>query len=118
MRKFGRTVLLVLLLLLVSSAYRAQASTAAGPPQRGEGRGIVSGYHVSALHFNLSEEPGVICQVEFDLDAPAGQVQVSFGSRAGRSFSCANIELKHWHCPLDGVETEGIEEIWVTAVGK
>jgi hypothetical protein len=107
----------VFILLAVSLSFTAQASLTAGRPSRGEGAGFLSGYQVSRLHFLLAEEPGEISQVEFDLDGPADQVQVSFGIREGRSFPCQLISGRHWHCTLAGVETGTVRQIRVSAVG-
>ncbi len=118
MKKVGSTLLLMIFLIAISSALVAQASSNDRPSLRGEGAGGLSGYRVSSLHFLLSDKPGEVKQVEFDLDAPANKVQVSFGSQAGGTFPCQQITGKHWHCPLAGVEVGGIDQIWVTAVGS
>lgn len=117
MRKIGMALVVVIFLLAVSSAFPARASLKTGFPLRGEGPGDISGYRVSSLHFLLSDEPDEIDEVEFDLDAPADLVRVSFDTREGRSFPCQQVSGRHWHCPLAGVEVGVVDQIRVTAVG-
>ena len=73
-------------ILVASFAIHGQASANTMEyPIRGEGAGEISGYMVSNLHFRLAEDPTLISAVDFDLDAPASEVLISFDSRG--SFS-------------------------------
>ena len=86
-------------------------------PKRGEGAATISGYTITNLHVQLGQDPGLLGGVEFDLDAPADQVGVSFDPSPGRTFSCRNEAGNHWVCELDQVQLREVEGIQISASG-
>ena len=116
--KMIQSILLILLVVVTSLSFSGQASAETrGYPRRGEGAGLVSGYTVSGIHYQLAEDPSLIRAVEFDLDGPASQALVSFDAGPKGSFSCFNTGGYHWVCELENVKTEEITKINISAVG-
>ena len=111
-------IFLTLLLFVAVYSVSAQASYDTWEaPLRGEGAAVISGYTITNLQFKLAQDPGLLDGVEFDLDAPADQVQVSFDSAPGRTFSCENEDGTHWVCVLDQVFIREVEGIHISASG-
>ena len=111
-------IFLTLLLFVTVYSVSAQASSSTWEaPLRGEGAALISGYTITNLYFQLGEDPALLDGVEFDLDAPADQVQVSFDSVSGQKFSCRNEAGNHWFCELDQVQLREVEGIHISASG-
>jgi len=118
MAKLIKSLILCLFAAGIFFAVQGQASSAAAqPPRRGEGVGLISGYQVRGLRYRLGGDPALIDALEFELDGPAGQAQVSLDAAPGRSFPCRNTSGFHWECPLEGVGTGEASQVWVSASG-
>ena len=112
--------LIFLTLLFFVAVYSVSAQASSGTweaPLRGEGAATISGYTITNLNFQLGQDPGLLDGVEFDLDAPADQVQLSFDSVPGQPFSCRNETGNHWVCELDQVQLREVEGIHISASG-
>jgi hypothetical protein len=99
-KTFRSLVVIVLALLIAAATYAFTASnTFSGPTDKaGSGTDTVSGYAVSNIHYTL-DSSSKISQVAFDLDAAAGQVQVTMG---GTMYPCSAAvgPLFHVTCPI------------------
>ena len=107
----------VLLFVAVYSVSAQASSDTWEAPKRGEGAAAISGYTITNLQFQLAQDTALLDGVEFDLDAPADQVQVSFDPSPGRSFSCRNQAGNHWVCELGQVQLREVEGIHISASG-
>lgn len=108
-----------LLVVIVSLTAFAFASSRTGPPVGGEGVGPISGWNVSGIEYVLAEDSGQLAEVAFDLDQPAGTVQVSLVSGSGRFFSCSNPNATHWVCAVNSqLGISDIDEFRVIAAGS
>jgi len=112
--------LIFMTLLFFAAVYSVSAQASSDTwkaPKRGESAATISGYTITNLHFQLGQDPGLLDGVEFDLDAPADQVQVSFDPTPGRTFSCRNEVGNHWVCELGQVQLREVEGIHISASG-
>lgn len=117
MNQLLKFYLALLISLVAGSASFALAysNLEAGP--RGNGDGEISGRAVSNIHYTLGADPSQISAVEFDLDAPAGEVRVRFGDGESAYFSCAHAGNHHWRCSLSGVSVASATGLRVIATG-
>jgi len=112
--------LIFMTVLLFAAVYSVSAQASSDTweaPKRGEGAATISGYTITNLHFQLGQDPALLGGVEFDLDAPADQVQVSFDSAPGQPFSCRNESRNHRVCELGQVQLREVEGIHISASG-
>ena len=108
--------LIALVVLVVSFATFAFASSRTGAPAGGEGTNRVSGYNITNVHYQLAEEASKLAAVEFDLNASATMVKASVSSSA--SFDCQNAGGYHWVCKVNGsVNVSDVNELKVVATG-
>lgn len=79
----------------------AYSNLQAGPGGNGEGE--IRGLALRNIHYALATDPSQISAVEFDLNAPAGEVIVRLEGSEPAYFSCAHVGNNHWRCALSGV---------------
>ena len=92
----------VLIALIFTFTTYAFASSQTGAPIGGEGGSPMSGYTVTGIHYQLSNEAS-LSAVEFDLSAPAGMVKAGVDSTSDRFFDCRNTGSYHWVCDINPV---------------
>lgn len=107
----------LLISLATGSASFALAYSNLETGPRGNGGREISGWAVSNIHYTLGADPSQISAVEFDLDAPAGEVRVRLGDSESLYFSCAHTGSNHWRCNLSGVSVASANELRVVATG-
>ena len=95
----------------------AFASSSSGTELSGEGAAQISGWTVSNIHYELSDDPSFVAGVAFDLDAPAGRVAVKLISSETEFHQCTNSGAYHWECRAQGVKVSSMDEFRVIAVG-
>ena len=78
-------IIVVVALILATSAYTFAASNTVPGTVAGEGAGAVSGYTVSAIAYTLGATPSNIASVAFTLSGPATS-GTSQPHRLGRTF--------------------------------
>lgn len=99
MHKFIRIQLSVLFFFIAFYGVYAFASTETGTFQSGgEGAGLISGWTVSNVQYQLGSDASKIAAVEFDLDRSATAVQVSLSSSEPAFFACEHVGSTHWLC--------------------
>ena len=96
----------------------AFASSNSSAEISGEGVAQISGWTVSNIHYELSDDPTFVAGVAFDLDAPAGRVAVKLNSSESTFSDCTNYGANHWECSIQGVSVSGMDEFRVIAVGN
>ena len=108
----------VLIVLIVSFTTYAFASSQTGAPVGGEGINPVSGYTVSGVHYQLSND-ATLSAVEFDLSAPAGMVKASVNPASGVFFECKHTDGYHWVCDVNSsIQVSEMNELRVVATDK
>ncbi len=96
----------------------AFASSNSGPAASGEGASAISGWLVSNLNYQLSNDPSFVNAVSFDLDGAAGTVFVKLNSNSATYAACANVYRYHWQCDFSsGIRLSDMNEFRVIAVG-
>jgi len=95
----------------------AFASSSSGAEISGEGAAAISGWTISNIHYELSDDPSFVNDVAFDLDAPAARVSVKLISSETEFYQCTNPGAHHWVCRVQGVKVSSMDEFRVIAVG-
>jgi len=95
----------------------AFASSSSGTEISGEGAAQISGWSISNIHYEPSDNPSFIASVAFDLDAPAGRVAVKLISSETDFYQCTNAGAYHWECGVQDVKVSSMDEFRVIAVG-
>lgn len=114
-RLFAFALFLGLVVLPVS----AFASSGSEPTLAGEAAVPISGWTLSNLVYQMSDDPSVVKSVSFDLDAPAHQVSVKLNSASQEFTACTNPGGYHWQCNFHtGIELSSMDEFRVIAVGN
>ena len=94
------------------------ASSNSGPNASGEGVGAISGWSVSEIKYQWSDDSSLISGVSFDLDGAAGTVSVKLNSSSMAYTNCTNTNGYHWQCDfLAGISLVSLDELRVIAVG-
>jgi hypothetical protein len=104
---------LVLILVLVASAFTFADSNFVPESGAGDGAGNISGYTVSSIDYTLAADPSYLDSVEFDIAPTAGAqapdvVKVQFNN-AGSWYDCT-VASGHADCDL---KTAGVATITV-----
>lgn len=115
MNQLLKFYLALLISLVAGSASFALAYSSLETGPRNNGNGQISGWAVRNIHYTLGADPSQISVVEFDLDAPAGEVRVRLGEGESLYFSCAHNGNNHWRCNLNGVSVASANELRVVA---
>jgi len=80
-----------LVLGLAAGAYSYTAANIVPSSQAGDGTGIVSGYTVSAIHYNLGATPTNVSTVTFNLDSTPIAGSTLKVKIAGTWYACTNV---------------------------
>jgi hypothetical protein len=108
-RRRRRTVVVVLLAIAAAiAAYGFTATNTVPGSNAGDGSGVISGYTVSSIAYQLnSTDPSKIDGVTFSISpAAATQVRVQLVSSGGAWFTCSNA-AGSVTCPASG--TMGVD---------
>ena len=96
-------IVVLVVLVIATSAYAFAATNTVPTSRAGEGSGIISGYTVSNIVYTFdTANPSNLTTVTFDLDNPAATVKVSL-TAAGTLQNCTSATpFTHWSCTLTG----------------
>ena len=118
MNTIFRFQFVILIVVAISFATFAFASSQTGQPPGGEGISTISGWNVSDVHYLLAEDASTLAAVEFDLNSPANMVKASVSSTGGMFFNCQNTNGYHWMCNINpSVKVSDMNELKVVATG-
>jgi len=108
-------IVVLVVLVLATSAYAFAATNTVPASRAGEGSGAISGYTVSNIVYTFdATNPSNLTDVDFDLDAAAATVRVSL-TAAGTLQSCSNTSGTSWTCALTGVTVTSASSLRVVA---
>ena len=96
---FIKRAIKVLLIVIVAFVFAGVANAYADTndvdtSKAGDGAGAISGYTVSAIHYNLNSTPTTIDSVEFNLDSTpvAGStITIRLVAGGGNWYPCSNV---------------------------
>lgn len=94
-------VLLIVLVVIVLgvSAYAFAAANTVPDTKAGAGSGVVSGYTVSSVVYNLNAtDPTKLDSVNFSLDAAAVNVKIKLVAAGSTWYSCTVVTGNNWTC--------------------
>mgnify|MGYP001578824857 CR=1 FL=1 len=105
----------LVVLVLATSAYAFAATNTVPASRAGEGSGAISGYTVSNIVYTFdTANPSNLTNVAFSLDAAAATVKVSL-TAAGTLQTCTNPSGTNWTCTLTGVTVTSASSLRVVA---
>ncbi|HET7143237.1 MAG TPA: hypothetical protein VFI68_04375 [Anaerolineales bacterium] len=108
-------IVVLVVLVLATSAYAFAATNTVPASRAGEGSGAISGYTVSNIVYTFdTSNPSDLTNVAFSLDAAAATVKVSL-TAAGTLQACTNPSGNNWTCALTGVTVTGASSLRVVA---
>ncbi len=111
-----RLVFFILMMAVIGSAtYAFASSDAMVVPARGEGAGGISGWVISNVHYQLSENAVEISGLEFDLDRPARMVRVKAVSGEKDFYACNHQGNNHWFCAIQATPISKMDELRIVA---
>ena len=94
-RSFRIFIIFIVVLAFATVAYASAAANTVNPSKAGDGSGAVSGYTVSAVHYNLNTtNPANIDSVTFNLDtAPAAgsTLKIKLVNAGTTWYTCTNV---------------------------
>ena len=118
MNRLFRLQFLVLMFVTVVFVTRAFASSQTNVSAESEGANVISGWNVSNVQYRSADDPAILSAVEFDLDGPAGVVNVSVSSSNPVFFTCGNSMGTYWVCNLNPqIRIFEINELRVVVTG-
>ena len=119
MRSLLKLCVICLVMGILAFPVYAFASSNSDPERSGEGASTISGWMVSNLKYQLSNDPSFVSGVSFDLDGAAGTASVKLDSKSTTYTACAKVYEYHWHCDFaSGIRLSDINEFRVVAVGN
>jgi hypothetical protein len=118
MKNLVKLFAFALFLGLVVFPISAFASSSSQPALAGEAAVPISGWEISNLDYQLSDNSSVVKGVTFDLDAPAEQVAVKLVASSQEFAACTNTGGYHWQCNFHaGIKLSSMDEFRVIAAG-
>lgn len=89
----------VLVAVVAFAVYGFTAANTVPATKAGDGAGAITGYTVSSISYTLdATDPSNLDQVDFDLDAAAGTVEIKLVSTGSDWYGCADQGGNSWSC--------------------
>ena len=116
LKKFGVLFVVLVVLIIAATAYAFAASNTVPATKAGAGIGVVSGYTVSGIVYNLDTSDATqLTSVEFDLDAAATSARIKLVAAGTTWYSCTNV-VNHWTCAVSPtIDFSTVDELNVIA---
>ena len=94
-----RYVFASLIIILAISTYAFAAANTVPATKAGDGSGVISGYTVSNVAYNLNAtDPSSLDSVDFTLSAAATQAQIKLVAAGSTWYTCAIVTGNNWTC--------------------
>ena len=116
LRKFRFLFVALIVIVIAATTYAFAASNTVPATKAGAGIGVVSGYTVSNIVYNLDTSNTTnLTSVEFDLDAAATTTRIKLVAAGTTWYSCSNT-LLHWTCAVSpSVALSTVDQLNVVA---
>jgi len=109
------SIVLVVIVIAVS-AYAFAAANTVPATKAGAGAGVISGYTVSNVVYNLNAtDPTSLDSVDFTLSAAATQAQIKLVAAGSTWYTCAIDTGNDWTCDTSGATVASMDELEVVA---
>jgi len=89
-RSFG---MLILALILAASVSGFAAANTVPDHKAGDGEGVITGYSITNIVYDLGADPSTIDGVDFDLDAAASEVHVTLNGGSWTSCGISGLNI-------------------------
>jgi hypothetical protein len=106
-------------IVLAVSAYAFAAANTVPVTKAGDGSGVISGYTVSNVAYNLNTtDPSTIDSVDFTLSAAATQAQIKLVAAGSTWYTCSIVTGNDWTCDTTGAAISTMDELKVVAASN
>jgi len=117
MLRTSKVLLIALVVFAISAATYAFAAANTVPDTiAGDGSGVISGYTVTAVAYNLNAtDPSTLDSVDFTLSAAATTVTIKLVNAGSTWYTCAVVTGNNWTCDTTGATVVSMDELTVVA---
>jgi hypothetical protein len=113
-RIFKLFIMAFVILVVAGFTYAYAATNTVGPSEAGDGSGTISGYAISAVHYNLNATtPSLIDSVTFTISASAATVKISLDG--GTTYYSCSIAGTNVTCTTAGATVVSATSLRVIA---
>lgn len=115
---WGKFFFLLPLILVLSAASFGLAYSINDAEITDKDNGMISGWKISNIHYQLGNNVAQLRSVEFDLDKPADLIWVAFTENPTSYFPCVNTMADHWICDVQETKVADMNQLRVVGTGK
>ena len=108
--------IVAVVIVLAVSTYAFAAANTVPTTKAGDGSGVISGYTVSNVVYNLNAtDPSALDSVDLSLSAAATQVQIKLVAAGTTWYDCTVVSGNDWTCDTSGATVASMDELKVVA---
>jgi hypothetical protein len=118
-RTFKALLAVMVVMILAGAAYAFAAANTVPATKAGDGSGVISGYTVSNVVYNLNAtDPSTMDSVDFDLSAAAVTAKIKLVAAGSTWYDCTVVTGTSWTCDTTGVTVSSIDQLRVVATSN
>ena len=111
--------IVAVVIVLAVSAYAFAAANTVPATKAGDGSGVISGYTVSNVAYNLNAaDPSTLDSVDFTLSAAATQAQIKLVAAGSTWYTCSVVTSNNWTCDTTGAAVSSMDDLQVVAASN
>jgi hypothetical protein len=111
--------IVAVVIVLAVSTYAFAAANTVPTTTAGDGSGVISGYTVSNVVYNLNAtDPSTLDSVDLSLSAAATQVQIKLVAAGTTWYDCTVVSSNDWTCDTSGATVVSMDELEVVAASN
>ena len=112
-------VAVMIVSILAAVGYAFAAGNTVPLTKAGDGNGVVSGYTVSNVVYNLNTtDPSSLDSVNFDLSAAAVTAKIKLVTAGTTWYDCTIVSGNSWTCDTTGAAVSAIDQLRVVATSN
>lgn len=114
-------VIVLVVIVIALSAYAFAAANTVPATKAGAGSGVISGYVVSNVVYNLNAtDPTVLDSVDLSLDAAAVNVKIKLVAAGSTWYNCTVVSGNDWTCDTSSpaLSVSTMDELEVVATSN
>ena len=113
------TIAVMIVAIIAAVGYAFAAGNTVPLTKAGDGNGIVSGYTVSNVVYNLNTtDPSSLDSVDFDLSAAAVTAKIKLVTAGSTWYDCTVVSSNSWTCDTTGATVSTIDQLRVVATSN